>query len=754
MDDEPQLEREFTAEASSDDHGPLPHAFTSTFFSKSKDFGISGGIFTNFNEATPSQPFESPSLDQYTTSAFFSNSKHIVVMGGTFTNNNHVAPSNPPDFRVIPIGDLNLLKEIKHPSESLVVRRWKGRASTKRMYTARIPGFQSAMTAAVFQGEGAEKQWHAEISRYSDIRCFPRVKALPKKRYTGSDLIPHTKILEKYRGAHFSTVFFWACIDVNHYMSSMSGRYLHYAEYMVWIRPSTTQLCIELMAPAHDYLGLASIESGIRPSDIYFPQAPDDSHIIASISLQAYHSICDFHLAWWHQFPISTNVSVQLGSIRHFTGLEYESSFEIAFAPECVVDDRGWSTEDAIIENYWNQLNGDEEGTSILENSWIRVNSANVVDEYRRHVYADDLSRLAWLTQANHIFNSLGIQSNLDYYVMVYGVRCHLWLRGPIDNLPPGFLFLCPLTEFQSEHLGHFQLPACGAHWSRDSSGAERLTAEEARNEGFPDIEFRVWARGRSWDDSVYTGIHQFHEAEGFDPYSQEVATELGYLQVSCEPDDLFDHCEPGISIVVDASDELIVQESDIEDDYFESDEDDDFSDSEDEESDPDALQDTALAGDTGVNIYGHEDFPSNLHQTNERYVDASVTPSSTISFGRAPTGCDPPLASLQLTNDRQKRPHPTALQSDGQCTSSKRAPVLSPGSLLHKAPNFSRDSLASFASSSCPTLDELRSSNNDLLPTSPYSPLGGLEDQADPLRDLDAAEVDAVMILSLGARS
>ncbi|KAJ6565069.1 hypothetical protein B0H10DRAFT_1694412, partial [Mycena sp. CBHHK59/15] len=67
------------------------------------------------------------------------------------------------------------------------------------------------------------------------------------------------------------------------------------------------------------------------------------------------------------------------------------------------------------------------------------------------------------------------------------------------------------------------------AYWSRDPSGAECLSAEEAKNEGFPDIEFRVWAVGGSWDAGVYTGIRQFHEAKGFDPYSQEVATELGY---------------------------------------------------------------------------------------------------------------------------------------------------------------------------------------------------------------------------------
>ncbi|KAJ6527725.1 hypothetical protein B0H19DRAFT_1275086 [Mycena capillaripes] len=56
MDDEPQFAPEFAAESSVDNHRPFPHVYTSTFFSKSKDFGISGGNFTNVIEAAPSDP--------------------------------------------------------------------------------------------------------------------------------------------------------------------------------------------------------------------------------------------------------------------------------------------------------------------------------------------------------------------------------------------------------------------------------------------------------------------------------------------------------------------------------------------------------------------------------------------------------------------------------------------------------------------------------------------------------------------------
>lgn len=89
-----------------------------------------------------------------------------------------------------------------------------------------------------------------------------------------------------------------------------------------------------------------------------------------------------------------------------------------------------------------------------------------------------------------------------------------------------------------------FRIPDCPAYWSLHPFGAARLSEEEARNHGFPDVDIRIVAGGRSWDDRVYAGIRQFHEAKGFDPYSQEVALELKYplCEVSIGQDALFAH--------------------------------------------------------------------------------------------------------------------------------------------------------------------------------------------------------------------
>ncbi|KAJ7602028.1 hypothetical protein B0H17DRAFT_1122687, partial [Mycena rosella] len=50
--------------------------------------------------------------------------------------------------------------------------------------------------------------------------------------------------------------------------------------------------------------------------------------------------------------------------------------------------------------------------------------------------------------------------------------------------------------------------------------------------------------RGWSWENSVYNGIRQFHQAKGFDPDSLDVARELEYplMKTLKEPDGPFAH--------------------------------------------------------------------------------------------------------------------------------------------------------------------------------------------------------------------
>jgi hypothetical protein len=115
---------------------------------------------------------------------------------------------------------------------------------------------------------------------------------------------------------------------------------------------------------------------------------------------------------------------------------------------------------------------------------------------------------------------------------------------GPRNNLFFGYLFLCPLAKLQSEDPTSFRIPDCGAYWSLDPSGVDRLSDEVAEDLGFPAIQFQVRLGSNSWDTSVYNGIRQFHKAKSFDPYSEEAAIEMGYplVELSCDRDALLAH--------------------------------------------------------------------------------------------------------------------------------------------------------------------------------------------------------------------
>ncbi|KAF7377082.1 hypothetical protein MSAN_00126800 [Mycena sanguinolenta] len=145
-----------------------------------------------------------------------------------------------------------------------------------------------------------------------------------------------------------------------------------------------------------------------------------------------------------------------------------------------------------------------------------------------------------WLSQANHIFCCLNIMSNFEDYVFVDGIRFHLHVPRTTGDTPEGFLFLCPQEDFQTSRSS-FSWPACPAYWSLDPSGVVRPSPEEATQLGFPTFEPTTKAAGCYWDTSVYEGLCQFHEAKGFDPYSQEIARHLGlpFFRLSSERDAL-----------------------------------------------------------------------------------------------------------------------------------------------------------------------------------------------------------------------
>ncbi|KAJ7472527.1 hypothetical protein FB451DRAFT_298393 [Mycena latifolia] len=315
----------------------------------------------------------SPPRDQF-TGAFFPQSQNLTVTGGQFrsiTNVHHAASSLPSDFRMIPLGDLDLRNEICLDS-GVVYRRWNSMRSVRCMYSARIHGSKSPMTVTLYQGENAEEEWHHDVSRYSYLRHPNILQLFGTVNSCGihatifqDELILAKQILKKYSDSHFSAVYVWWRLDTEfedakQYTRAVSGKYPNSCECTIWIRPSTGRLCVDFTLPGNDPLMLwwparvdspsLLVGSGLEP--------PEDWKIIDSISLAQYHQICFYHFRHVRMFSISTNALVHLGAIIYCPhGSEIQGSEEIGFIPELIFFNLGWCTAEGkplwVMESGW-----------------------------------------------------------------------------------------------------------------------------------------------------------------------------------------------------------------------------------------------------------------------------------------------------------------------------------------------------------------------------------------------------------------
>ncbi|KAJ6580622.1 hypothetical protein B0H19DRAFT_1369173 [Mycena capillaripes] len=426
---------------------------------------------------------------------------------GTFTSiikNYTTAPTIPSDFRMIPLGDIDLQDEIRVDNRSGVVNRHSKRARV-RVYSAKLDGRTSNMTVAMYQGKGAEEDWREDIARYMAIRHpnILQIFAAASSRniyatvYHG-DLIPLRQFLDLYRHSPILTVYIYAhshteLIATQDYFHSAFRHFLPNGQCTLWIRRSTGRLCVDLI-PDNDHLLRNFGMSMSSPQAIIALDASNQEETMAidCLTLEEYHIIC------WAQLPQLRELDcgvpfppVTLGAII-FCSAEnrFEDSLEIALLPDA---------EFSIRKPWESRATGE-----MMEDGWIRYNSDGVLDTtFLFDIFIDGAP---WMSQANHIFNRLQIMSNFENYFFAHYIRFSLVIRATTPNTPKGFLFLCPETHFRAGPSS-FTWPDCPAYWSLHSSGAERLSMNEAICLGFPSVELTTVIKGGSWDASVYAGL-------------------------------------------------------------------------------------------------------------------------------------------------------------------------------------------------------------------------------------------------------
>ncbi|KAJ7035163.1 hypothetical protein C8F04DRAFT_1099284 [Mycena alexandri] len=464
----------------------------------------------------------------------FPGSRNFTVAGGTFTNvtNNYVsAPYVPPDFRMIPMGDIDLQREIRvdeiRLDDTSGVAFRDPRSCVRRVFSAKVADGKVEMTVALYEGEAAEEEWRREISQYMAAR-HPHIIQLCGAASSGGihatlfhgDLIPYTHFLDLYRNYPILTVY------IHGYTSAQLSMAKDYffrrfqkpllEDYCTfWMRRSSGLLCAELLRPAPKEIDWTFRDKEMSAWEaLASVSAPDqENKVIRCLSLRQYHEICRSKLSLSRHDGISTFTTVALGAVVLWAMADrFENCQELAYVRGVEVASTGWYPDGPEVFN--------------MADGSARYTSHEVLGEtFKSIFYVRKID--TWLSQANHIFHRLRVTDNFVDHVMVDRIRFSVRVLPSVGTPPGGYLFLCPQNEFQTGSSS-FKWPDWSAYWSLDPLGVERLTAKEATSLGFPSLLFTTTIAGRSWDASVYTGLRQFHTAKGFDPESQEIARHLG----------------------------------------------------------------------------------------------------------------------------------------------------------------------------------------------------------------------------------
>ncbi|KAJ7137059.1 hypothetical protein C8R44DRAFT_365229 [Mycena epipterygia] len=177
--------------------------------------------FDNFDGGMP----DSNMWSHHRAGDFFSHSSGFVVSGGRFTSNitNYFtsAPAAiPSDFRMIRLGDLDLRNEISAKRGQGMINRRREIGSARRIYSVRITGKSSDMTASVYQGPYSEEDSQRELSQYSGIRHprFLQIYGVVRSCALHAvvfhdDLVAVEEMLTLYRDLSITFVYFRACLS-------------------------------------------------------------------------------------------------------------------------------------------------------------------------------------------------------------------------------------------------------------------------------------------------------------------------------------------------------------------------------------------------------------------------------------------------------------------------------------------------------------------------------------------------------------
>ncbi|KAJ7794389.1 hypothetical protein B0H14DRAFT_2923281 [Mycena olivaceomarginata] len=267
------------------------------------------------------------------------------------------------------------------------------------------------------------------------------------------------------------------------------------------------RLCVIITGNRHDCHGFSLSHRRVAYLNLFEPH--HNSTFIDSIPLDRYDAICQRHCRFT---DMPESLSMTVGSI--IWGPHSENPVTIGYVPVDNFRYFWWTVDDGTSDVFFT-----ERKDPIL--SHVTVAGIKQISCHFAGVSAPK----AWLTQANYLFQQLHAipayhEDSLTprSTALVTNVSYKLSTLDTVENLPAGYLFICPLKDIQ---CGIADQPVY--YWSLDPSGVEQLTEEEVKQLGFPFFQLEMEAMGKYWDGHIYEGLRQFYEGKGFDPYSQDI---------------------------------------------------------------------------------------------------------------------------------------------------------------------------------------------------------------------------------------
>ncbi|KAJ6555766.1 hypothetical protein B0H19DRAFT_136069 [Mycena capillaripes] len=273
---------------------------------------------------------------------------------------------------MVPLGDIDLQREISISSTGVIDRQYE-RQGVRRVYSAKLGGQNT--TVVIYQGPGAKEEWEQDIAKYMSVRHPNLVQIRGVANYGGlhatlfhDDLIPLKHFVD-LQPSHFSKVYTYAyCCDdfrdARGYIDSVFSRWLDPWEYTLWIRRSSSRLCMDLVQ-ANDYpIYLSSVRAGTQ--GMYSSNVPNtEAKIIESLTLEQYHYICYWFLGHFRFTDISTPITCNLGAVIFCPSRDRLEDFvEIAWLPNATISSLWWDTPSGTAEQ-------------ITEDGWTRYYSSS-----------------------------------------------------------------------------------------------------------------------------------------------------------------------------------------------------------------------------------------------------------------------------------------------------------------------------------------------------------------------------------------